>query len=169
MAVFPNLQMHWLIGVLVILGLAVVFVRRLYFSPLSKFPGPKLAAATILYEAYYDIIKQGQYIFKIKELHKKYGGYINALRECALLILEQVPSSVSTHGNFTSTILSTTGCYIVKHHLETSICSLQASLISRIPSSVQLIINTTDFDANRWALSFRSKAFCVLNRRSHQW
>ncbi|TVY25710.1 Cyrochrome P450 monooxygenase [Lachnellula hyalina] len=76
MAVFPNLQMHWLIGVLVILGLAVVFVRRLYFSPLSKFPGPKLAAATILYEAYYDIIKQGQYIFKIKELHKKYGPII---------------------------------------------------------------------------------------------
>ncbi|TVY37544.1 Cyrochrome P450 monooxygenase [Lachnellula subtilissima] len=81
MAVFPNLQMHWLIGVLVILGLAVVVVRRLYFSPLSKFPGPKLAAATILYEAYYDIIKQGQYTFKIKELHKKYGGCINALSE----------------------------------------------------------------------------------------
>jgi hypothetical protein len=65
--------MHWLIGVLVLLYLAVVLVRRLYFSPLSKFPGPKLAAATILYEAYYDVIKQGQYTFKIKELHKKYG------------------------------------------------------------------------------------------------
>jgi hypothetical protein len=73
MTSFLNLQMHWLIGVLVLLYLAVVLVRRLYFSPLSKFPGPKLAAATILYEAYYDVIKQGQYTFKIKELHKKYG------------------------------------------------------------------------------------------------
>ena len=73
MTAFLNLQMHWIIGVLVILCLAAVLVRRLYFSPLSKFPGPKLAAATILYEAYYDVIKQGQYTFKIKELHKKYG------------------------------------------------------------------------------------------------
>lgn len=81
-AVFPNLQMHWLIGVLVILVLAVVVVRRLYFNPLSKFPGPKLAAATILYEAYYDVIKHGQYTFKIKELHKKYGGWFNALSQC---------------------------------------------------------------------------------------
>ncbi|TVY90608.1 Cyrochrome P450 monooxygenase, partial [Lachnellula willkommii] len=84
MAVFPNLQMHWIIGVLVILGLAVVVVRRLYFSPLSKFPGPKLAAATILYEAYYDVIKYGQYTFKIKELHKKYGGCINVLSQYQL-------------------------------------------------------------------------------------
>jgi len=73
MTSFLKLQMHWLIGALVVLYLAVVLVRRLYFSPLSKFPGPKLAAATILYEAYYDVIKQGQYTFKIKELHKKYG------------------------------------------------------------------------------------------------
>ncbi|TVY53908.1 Cyrochrome P450 monooxygenase [Lachnellula cervina] len=84
-AVFPNLQMHWLIGVLVILVLAVVVVRRLYFNPLSKFPGPKLAAATILYEAYYDVIKHGQYTFKIKELHKKYGGWFNALSQCPII------------------------------------------------------------------------------------
>ena len=50
-------------------------IYRLFFSPLSKFPGPVLAALTIYYEAYYDIIKGGQYTFKIKELHNKYGDY----------------------------------------------------------------------------------------------
>jgi hypothetical protein len=48
-------------------------IYRLYLSPLAKFPGPKLAAATLWYEAYYDVVKKGQYTFKIKELHKKYG------------------------------------------------------------------------------------------------
>ena len=46
---------------------------RLFLSPLSKFPGPKLAAATLLYEAYYDVALKGQYTLKIEELHKKYG------------------------------------------------------------------------------------------------
>ncbi len=46
---------------------------RLYFSPLAKFPGPKLAALTLWYEFYYDVIKRGRYTWKIKELHGKYG------------------------------------------------------------------------------------------------
>ena len=51
----------------------VLVVYRLFLSPLSKFPGPKLAAATYLYEGYYDVIKRGKYTFKIKELHAQYG------------------------------------------------------------------------------------------------
>ena len=46
---------------------------RLFFSPLSKFPGPKLAAATYLYEGYYDVIRRGKYTFKIRDLHAQYG------------------------------------------------------------------------------------------------
>ena len=48
-------------------------VYRLYFSPLAKFPGPRLAALTRLYELYYEIVKGGQYTFKIGELHEEYG------------------------------------------------------------------------------------------------
>ncbi|KAL8686811.1 MAG: hypothetical protein Q9218_006851 [Villophora microphyllina] len=51
-------------------------VYRLYFDPLAKFPGPRLAAATYLYEGYYDVVKRGKYTFKLKELHDKYGPII---------------------------------------------------------------------------------------------
>lgn len=48
---------------------------RLILHPLARFPGPKLAAITRCYEAYYDIIRNGQYTFKIVDLHKKYGKF----------------------------------------------------------------------------------------------
>lgn len=53
-----------------LVGLAIF---RVYFSPLAKFPGPKLAAITYWYEFYYDWWLNGQYIFKIERLHRKYG------------------------------------------------------------------------------------------------
>lgn len=45
----------------------------LLLHPLAKFPGPKLAALTRYYEAYHDMVQNGQYTFKIAELHKEYG------------------------------------------------------------------------------------------------
>ncbi|KAF8858393.1 cytochrome P450 [Acephala macrosclerotiorum] len=61
---------------LVLLGFASRTVYSVYFGPLAKFPGPKLAAATLWYEFYYDVIKMGRYTFKIKEMHEKYGPII---------------------------------------------------------------------------------------------
>lgn len=58
------------------LYVVVGIVYRMVLSPLAKFPGPKLAAVTLWYEFYYDVIKQGQYTFKIRELHKKYGKHL---------------------------------------------------------------------------------------------
>ena len=59
-----------------------VFFHRLCLSPLAKFPGPKLAAATWWYECYFDVLKPdgGLYIWKVKELHQKYGK--PRLHEC---------------------------------------------------------------------------------------
>jgi hypothetical protein len=48
-------------------------VERLHFSPISGFPGPRLAAATFWYEFYYDFWRHGKYIFEIEKMHKKYG------------------------------------------------------------------------------------------------
>ncbi|KAK2789450.1 hypothetical protein FQN53_001896 [Emmonsiellopsis sp. PD_33] len=50
-----------------------VAVYRLYFSPLAHIPGPKLAAVTRWYEAYYEIVLKGQYSFHIGKLHDIYG------------------------------------------------------------------------------------------------
>lgn len=66
------------------LGAAILFYfigrsfYRLYVSPLAKFPGPKLAALTLWYEGYYDIVKRGQYTFEIGRMHEKYGRIIHA-------------------------------------------------------------------------------------------
>lgn len=70
-----NLQQNLTVGVagLALLTFVSSRVYSVYFGPLSKFPGPKLAAATLWYEFYYDVILSGRYTFKIKELHEKYG------------------------------------------------------------------------------------------------
>ncbi|KAF4473450.1 cytochrome P450 oxidoreductase, partial [Fusarium agapanthi] len=56
------------------------WVRALYnvspFHPLSKIPGPKLAAATYLPEFYYDVILVGRYTHAIKQMHEKYGPVV---------------------------------------------------------------------------------------------
>ncbi|KAL4998395.1 putative cytochrome P450 [Aspergillus recurvatus] len=51
-------------------------IYRLYFHPLAGFPGPKLAAATRWYEFYYDVIQRGTYVYKVEEMHEKYGPIV---------------------------------------------------------------------------------------------
>jgi hypothetical protein len=41
--------------------------------PLHRFPGPKLAAASFLYEFWFDFVKGGRYTWEIKRMHEKYG------------------------------------------------------------------------------------------------
>ena len=60
------------IAALVIYWVGLV-LYRLFFHPLARFPGPRWAAVTSWYEAYYEIVKKGQYSKKISQLHDKYG------------------------------------------------------------------------------------------------
>lgn len=50
-------------------------IYRLYFHPLRKIPGPRLAAATHLVEFYYDVVKGGKYIWEVEKMHEIYGWY----------------------------------------------------------------------------------------------
>ncbi|KAL2425367.1 Cytochrome P450 monooxygenase sdnE [Exophiala dermatitidis] len=56
--------------------LAGLVVYRLYFHPLAKFPGPKYAAISRWHEFYYEVVKKGQFTFKVQELHRKYGPIV---------------------------------------------------------------------------------------------
>lgn len=58
-------------ALLIYLGSLAIY--RLFLSPISKFPGPKLAALSLWYEFYHDVVRGGQYCFKINELHDQYG------------------------------------------------------------------------------------------------
>jgi hypothetical protein len=59
--------------VLVIVYPIYLAVTRLYFSPISHIPGPKLVAISGWSEFYYDYFKSGKYIFEIKKMHERYG------------------------------------------------------------------------------------------------
>lgn len=77
---------------------------RLFFHPLAKFPGPKLAAATYWYECYADLIIgpfPGQGAYHIERLHKRYGEYGKITdAKCWPTRLQQVLSFASVQTNF---------------------------------------------------------------------
>ena len=56
-----------------LLYVAIQTIYRLYFHPLKKIPGPKLAAASSAYEFYFNVIKGGKFIWEIERLHEIYG------------------------------------------------------------------------------------------------
>ncbi|KAJ5116547.1 Cytochrome P450, partial [Penicillium angulare] len=51
-------------------------VYRLFFHPLCKFPGPKLAAASSMYEFYFSVLKGGMFIREMEKIHEKYGPIV---------------------------------------------------------------------------------------------
>jgi hypothetical protein len=53
----------------------VMVIYRLYFHPLNKFPGPRLAAATGLYEIYFSAWGPGSFEHEIDLMHRQYGKY----------------------------------------------------------------------------------------------
>ncbi|EXL75712.1 cytochrome P450 oxidoreductase [Fusarium oxysporum f. sp. conglutinans race 2 54008] len=69
----------WIVA-LISAWLAFKVLQALYnvspLHPLSKIPGPKLAAATYLPEFYYDVILVGRYTHAIKQMHEKYGPIV---------------------------------------------------------------------------------------------
>ncbi|KAL4941779.1 hypothetical protein BDV06DRAFT_235807 [Aspergillus oleicola] len=70
-----------------VIYLSTLAIYRLYLSPISHFPGPKLAALTWWYQFYYDVVLRGQYMFKMQSLHREYGPVIR-INPCELHVCD---------------------------------------------------------------------------------
>lgn len=73
MASSSLVQLYWVGATGLLLYVVLGAIRRLYFSPLSRFPGPKLAALSLWNEFYWDVVKRGTFIWRIEDMHRKYG------------------------------------------------------------------------------------------------
>jgi hypothetical protein len=81
------------LGATTSLLLALVFVRRRYFSPLSDIPGPFVASFTTSLWQLWHILK-GHTEVAVIELHRKHGSPVKAIHITALLKMYQAHSFV---------------------------------------------------------------------------
>ncbi|EXJ65821.1 uncharacterized protein A1O5_11062 [Cladophialophora psammophila CBS 110553] len=74
MAVIP---LYFGLAVGLLCSFAVVrAVYRITFHPLAKFPGPKLAGMSSLYQAWFDLRSSTSYIKQFHAFHKRYGPIV---------------------------------------------------------------------------------------------
>ncbi|CDM32160.1 hypothetical protein DTO013E5_3626 [Penicillium roqueforti] len=66
---------YFLLGSAVAYNLVMV-IYRLHFHKLSRFPGPRLAAASGLYEIYFSVWGPGIFDHEIDLMHRKFGPVV---------------------------------------------------------------------------------------------
>ncbi|KAJ4316738.1 hypothetical protein N0V94_005295 [Neodidymelliopsis sp. IMI 364377] len=66
----------WLVALWIGYRISIALYNISPFHPLSRFPGPKIAAASYLYEAYYDWWLLGRYGKAIARMHEQYGPVV---------------------------------------------------------------------------------------------
>ncbi|KAK0193189.1 cytochrome P450 [Armillaria mellea] len=76
------------------------FLSRLVFHPLRVFPGPKLAALTSWYVAYWETIRDGMLVKELERLHRIYGPVVRIAPNELHFSSPQAYSSIySAHAN----------------------------------------------------------------------
>ncbi|KIK65853.1 hypothetical protein GYMLUDRAFT_38332 [Collybiopsis luxurians FD-317 M1] len=73
-------------------------IYRVFLHPLSKYPGPILAALTEGYEAYYNIIVRGGFLTEIERLHKVHGPVVRVGPNTLHFKDRQAYHDIYTHG-----------------------------------------------------------------------
>lgn len=106
--------MFVVVAIGIIWALALV-IYRLYLSPLAKFPGRRLAASTMWYEFYYQVIKGGQYPWEIQKMHKQFGNDLESSQK-TLTDVQKCQLFGSTHLSCTSMIQITMMSFIASYH-----------------------------------------------------
>jgi hypothetical protein len=115
--------------------------NRLLYHPLRGFPGPKLAALTLWYKAYYDIIQDGMWSEHIEELHRIYGKHLD------LFVTSPLFKLVSTSGSVVriapnEVYMLVPGIMVVQRHIFSFISVTRARMLrsTRLaPSSPRIL------------------------------
>ncbi|KAJ5816656.1 hypothetical protein N7447_008889 [Penicillium robsamsonii] len=116
----------------------VMVIYRLHFHKLSRFPGPRLAAATGLYEIYFSAWGPGIFKYEIENMHRKFGPVIRITPDEVHI---QEPSGTSSYSD--SWIKGTRELESGHHQPGRSTHSFQYKrpLISRVRSMLQVEVN----------------------------
>lgn len=64
----------WLAFMVIVIYILSRGIYNLYFHPLCKIPGPRVAAVSSLYDFWYDVVKGGTYLWEIRKMHEVYGN-----------------------------------------------------------------------------------------------
>ncbi|EFZ01933.1 cytochrome P450 [Metarhizium robertsii] len=72
----PRFSAIALLPALVLVYWIPLTIYRIWFHPLSRFPGPKLAASTSLYSHYFNFVQGGNFIRHLEYLHDEYGPIV---------------------------------------------------------------------------------------------
>ena len=93
-----------LVAAALIVSFLAKVVYRLFFHPLAAYPGPKLAAVTRFYGAFFDLSpSSASYVKLLPALHAKYGES-TGVSSLALTKLRQDPSFAPGPMNYISMI-----------------------------------------------------------------
>ena len=80
----PYVQVFALVASALGLCLAYCVFDRLCFSPLARFPGPKLAALAGWYEIWYELVNGPIFSTRMSQLHDRFGETFQPLKYAAI-------------------------------------------------------------------------------------